>query len=282
MSTQRVALGSLDLGELLVVIRSADPVGDVSIVTSTSEEAAVLDRFVAGAGARTVLLDDRLTGELSVLVPSVQGVSAGVPPVLVLHGDVGSSATLRQVLGELPGLLQCAVVVSYAHAAWARSLTLSVLRRSSVLPVEELRGRTELHPGVVYLAPPLGHAAALDVQAGALVALEAPDEPRIRVAADRLLRSAAGVVPTTVLLLDGIAQPPLDGLRAVRVAGGRIVAGVHAERAAAIRQAADAGLLDAGPTPVAVREVVERVVGDDLAIVTDEFGSAPAGGDRPS
>lgn len=290
MASDRVVLSSLDLGELLVIIRSDAAVGEVAITTTASGEQDVLDRFAADAGSRTVLLDDRISGELSVVVPRVEVAAAGVPQVLVIHGDVGSSATLRRVLGELPGLLPCAVVVSYAHATWARSLTLSVLRRHSVLPVEELRGRTELRPGVVYLAPPLGRAASLDVQGSTLVAHEEEGEPRLRAAADRLLRSAAGVVPTSVLLLDGIAPAPVTGLRAIRVAGGHLLAGVEAERAAAVRQAVQVGLFDDAPAPVATAELVELLAGDDPRIITDGsrtahtdgFGTAHTGGDRPS
>lgn len=283
MSTDRVVLSSLDLDDLLVIVRSeTSQVGDVAITTTRDGEAAILDRFASRAGDRMVLLDDRIRGELGVLVRPVEVAGSGVPPVLVVHGDVGSSASLRQLLSELPGLLQAAVVVSYAHAGWARRLTLSVLRRSSVLPVEELQGRTELRPGVVYLAPPLGLTATLQIQAGALVAIEEPSEPTLRVAADHLLTSAAGTVPTTTLLLEGIAPAPVDGLRAVRVGGGQVVAGAEAERAASVRQATEAGLLGDPSAPIAVPDLVDLVVGDGAPTVSDEFGPATTGGDRPS
>lgn len=283
MSTDRVVLSSLDLDDLLVIVRSeTSQVGDVAITTTRAGEAAILDRFVSRAGNRMVLLDDRIRGELGVLVRSVEPTGSGVPPVLVVHGDVGSSASLRQLLSELPGLLQAAVVVSYAHAGWARRLTLSVLRRSSVLPVEEIQGRTELRPGVVYLAPPLGWTATLQVQAGSLVAIEEPSEPTLRVAADHLLTSAAGAVPTTTLLLEGIAPAPVDGLRAVRVGGGEVVAGAEPGRAASVRQATAAGLLADPSAPIAVPDLVDLLVGDDAPTVADDLGPATTGGDRPS
>jgi chemotaxis response regulator CheB len=283
MSTDRVVLSSLDLDDLLVIVRSQDAqVGDVAITTTPDGEAAILERFVSRAGSRTVLLDDRIRGELAVLVRPARSTGSDVPPVLVVHGDVGSSASLRQLLSELPGLLQAAVVVSYAHAGWARRLTLSVLRRSSVLPVEEIQGRTELRPGVVYLAPPLGRTATLQVQSGSLVAIEEPSEPTLRVAADHLLTSVAGVVPTTTLLLEGIAPAPVDGLRAVRVGGGQVLAGAEAARAASVRQAAEAGLLAEAAGPIAVADLVELLVGDDAPEVSDELGPATTSGDRPS
>ncbi len=280
MNADRVVLSSLDLGEMVVIVRSeSSQEGDVSITTTVDGEAAVLDRFVARAGSRTVLLDDRIQGELHVLVRRLEPTASGVPPVLVVHGDVGSSASLRQLLSELPGLLQATVVVSYAHAGWARRLTLSVLRRSSVLPVEELQGRTELRPGVVYLAPPLGQAATLEVQAGSLVAIEGPSEPTLKAAADQLLSSAGGAIPTTAVLLEGIAPAPVDGLRAIRVGGGQVVAGAEPDRAASVRQAAEAGLLEATDAPIAVADLVDLLSADAVIDVTDELGRAATGGD---
>lgn len=62
MSADRVVLGSLDLDDLLVIVRSdSTPLGDAAITTTRAVEAAVLDRFVSRAGTRTVLLDDAST-----------------------------------------------------------------------------------------------------------------------------------------------------------------------------------------------------------------------------
>jgi chemotaxis response regulator CheB len=86
--------------------------------------------------------------------------------------------------------------------------------------------------------------------------------PTARAAADRLLTTAAQASSTVVVLLDGIASAPVAGLRAVRVAGGRIVPAADAARSATVRQADGAGLLDGAPAVSALPELLGDLAHD--------------------
>ena len=263
MGSDRIFLSSIDLGDLLIVVRDHEPAGSGPwVATSPGDEAAALARFRERGDGRTMLLDDRISGELGVLLPRPLVDADPLPPVLVIHGEAGSANHLRTLLAELPEVVRAAVVVSYPHADWARRLTLSVLRRSSVLPVEELKGRTDLHPGVVYLAPPLGRTAELQVTDGQLVAFDVPVRPTVRDAADRLLVTAAAVTPTVSVLLTGIGPMPARGLRAVRLAGGHVLVHPASEEGLLASQAVAAGLADGDydrDVLVALLEVVGSV-----------------------
>ncbi len=225
--------------ELVTVIREAAAGSPLRSVPRTAgfdelvhrdDAAAVIERFRRLHAQTATFIDDRVTGRLQ-LLPALAAAPHSAPtfagdPLVVMGGNVGAGDALVEVLAHLPGDLAAPVVVHVLHAAWIADPLLERLRRHSRLPVERLVTGTELHPGVVYLAPARGHSSRLVERRGALVAIiEAGSPARAPRALDGLLDAAVAVAGgnTVAVVLSGAGPDGAAGAERVVAAGGTVL-----------------------------------------------------------
>jgi two-component system chemotaxis response regulator CheB len=160
---------------------------------------------------------DRVAGE-----PRAMG--AGQARVVALSASTGGPAALCQVLSSLPGdfPLPILVVQHIAHgfvSGFAEWLTTNMALRAKVAePGESLAART------IYVAPDDRHLGLTNDRT--LLVSSAPPIGGFRPSATFLFESVARVFgkSTLAVVLTGMGQDGLEGLHAVRQAGGQIFA----------------------------------------------------------
>jgi two-component system chemotaxis response regulator CheB len=108
-------------------------------------------------------------------------------PLVTIGASAGGIEAVGRLLAELPESLPAAVIV-VVHIAPVQNRLVSVLGRSSSLPVTQAVDGAELRPGHVYVAAPDHH---LLVEDGHLRVVRGPHENGHRPAIDPLFRSAA-------------------------------------------------------------------------------------------
>jgi len=179
--------------------------------------------------------------------------------VIVVAASVGGPNALAQVIGALPADLGAALlIVQHMPPRFTASLARR-LDESSALRVREAADGDEPSAGLALLAP--GHAH-LDLDAAGRVLLsDAPPEHGVRPAADVTLRAAARIYPgaADMVVLTGMGWDGTAGARAIRAAGGRVVA--EAESTAVVwgmpGSVVEAGLAD---EVVPLGEIAGRIV----------------------
>ena len=189
--------------------------------------------------------------------------------VVVIACSTGGPKALGELIPKLPSPLGAGtVIVQHMPPGFTASLA-SRLDAASQLNVREAAGGETLAPGVALLAPGGAHLR-LDGQRHAQLSDEAP-VGGLRPRADFTIEDAAKLYgPRTVLVvLTGMGRDGLEGAKAVRAAGGRIL--VEAESTCTVygmpRAVAEAGLAD------------EILPLDELAAA---ISSAPEPANRPS
>jgi two-component system, chemotaxis family, protein-glutamate methylesterase/glutaminase len=150
--------------------------------------------------------------------------AAGTPRILAVGASTGGPAALYRILSELPGNfpLPILVVQHIAHgfvegfAAW--------LDTGTPLDVRVARHGEALAPRTVYLARDDNHLGLLDRSTVAVSS--APSIGGFRPSASFLFESVGRLYGRGVVavVLTGMGQDGLDGLRVVRETGGRIIA----------------------------------------------------------
>jgi two-component system chemotaxis response regulator CheB len=166
--------------------------------------------------------------------------------VVVIACSTGGPKALGELVPRLPSPLGAGtLVVQHMPPGFTASLA-TRLDNASQLTVREAAGGEALDPGVVLLAPGGAHLR-LGLDRHARLSDEAPLgglKPR----ADFTIEDAARLYGPRVLLvvLTGMGRDGLEGARAVRAAGGRIL--VEAESTCTVygmpRAVAEAGLAD--------------------------------------
>jgi two-component system chemotaxis response regulator CheB len=166
--------------------------------------------------------------------------------VVVIACSTGGPKALGDLIPKLPSPLGAGtLIVQHMPAGFTASLA-TRLDASSKLKVAEATGGENLEPGVALLAPGGAHLR-LDGLRHAQLSDDAPVgglKPR----ADFTIEDAAKLFgPRTVLVvLTGMGRDGLEGAKAVRAAGGRIL--VEAESTCTVygmpRAVAEAGLAD--------------------------------------
>jgi two-component system chemotaxis response regulator CheB len=172
---------------------------------------------------------------------------AGTRRTVVIACSTGGPRALAAVVPALPAPLGAGtLIIQHMPPGFTGSLA-ARLDRESRLTVREAAGGEALRPGVALLAPGGAH---LRLDGGRVVHLS--DDPPIgalRPRADLTIADAAELFGPDMLLvvLTGMGKDGLDGARAVRAKGGRIL--VEAEETCTVygmpRAIAEAGLADA-------------------------------------
>jgi two-component system, chemotaxis family, protein-glutamate methylesterase/glutaminase len=144
--------------------------------------------------------------------------------VLTIAASTGGPAALHRILSELPATFPLPILV-VQHIALGFSNGLATwLNSASPLEVKVAEDGEALRPGVVYIAPDDRH---LGVRADRSVEVSnASPVGGFRPSGTWLFRSASRVFgpSTAAVVLTGMGQDGLDGLREVREAGGLVMA----------------------------------------------------------
>lgn len=148
----------------------------------------------------------------------------GAPRIVAIAASTGGPAALGRVLGGLPASFALPiVVVQHIADGFVRGLA-TWLETTTSLHVVVARDGERLAPRSVYLAPDGHH---LRVAPGATIAVaRGPAIGGLRPSADALFESVAQVYRRAVVavILTGMGRDGVDGLTAIRAAGGVVIA----------------------------------------------------------
>jgi len=151
--------------------------------------------------------------------------SAARPSKLVVIGSsTGGPGALHQVIPRLPADLEAGViVVQHMPPNFTRSLA-ERLDMESTLPVKEAEAGDRLLTGQVFIAPGGFHLTLS--QDGGIQLNKGPAVNGVRPAVDVTLLSAAALygAATLAVILTGMGHDGRDGARAVKKAGGKVIA----------------------------------------------------------
>ncbi len=174
--------------------------------------------------------------------------------VIGIGSSTGGPQVVHKLLSELPADFPVpVVVVQHINAAFSDPLG-SWLAASSKLQVRVAKDGDVLAPGTVLLAPPQAH---LVVQRGRVTLSDAPAKEGHLPSATIMLESMAKAYGRRAVgvLLTGMGTDGVDGLAAIRTAGGRTVA-----------QSQESSVVWGMPGAAVAKGVVDHVVhGEEMA-----------------
>jgi two-component system chemotaxis response regulator CheB len=218
-------------------------------VGAATESGRARKRYAAGSGASTLRRPVRR--HVSTPVPP-RGATATSRPraagkkMVLIASSTGGPKALGELIPKLPSPLgQGSLIVQHMPAGFTASLA-TRLDGASRLHVAEAGGGEPLDAGRMFIAPGGAHLRIGDDKRLKL----SDDAPMggLRPRADLTILDAARIYGPSLLLvvLTGMGKDGLDGARAVKKAGGRIL--VEAESTCVVygmpRAVADAGLAD--------------------------------------
>ncbi|MEM8735796.1 MAG: chemotaxis protein CheB [Planctomycetota bacterium] len=167
-------------------------------------------------------------GQFSKSTASLPGSPVGaMPEILAIASSTGGPAALKAVLGGLTADFPLPIVCVQHNLVGFDSLLVKQLNSQSKLTVQVAEDGQEIRPGQIYIAPADRHMTlkkkavhhTIELQDGPLVC-------EVRPAADLLFQSVARHFTHRALglVLTGMGVDGLEGSRAIRQAGGRVVA----------------------------------------------------------
>ena len=169
--------------------------------------------------------------------------------LIVIGCSAGGPPALQEILPGLPAGARTAVIVAQHMPARFTTLFASRLARLCALHVCEPADADPVVPGRIYIAPGGRQSLLARDGSGVRFTVRARErDERYAPSADLLMRSASGIYGAAVLavLLTGMGSDGVEGLRAVKEAGGSTIA--ESEATAAVfgmpRGAIRAGLAD--------------------------------------
>lgn len=144
--------------------------------------------------------------------------------IVALAASAGGLHALTHVLSALPADFAAAIVLVQHMQPRRKSLLAEILDRGTGLRVRPAGEGDVLEDGTVYVAPPDRH---LMVEAGGTLRLV--DTPRthfVRPSADRLFESVASAFGDRAIavVLTGTGSDGADGIRAIKLGGGLVLA----------------------------------------------------------
>jgi two-component system, chemotaxis family, protein-glutamate methylesterase/glutaminase len=146
------------------------------------------------------------------------------PRIVAMAASTGGPAALARILADMPADFALPLmVVQHIAAGFVEGLA-AWLNTSSPLSVRVAGTGEPLQPGVVYLAPDDHHLTVADRFRIAIP--QTPPLSGFRPSASIMFESVAHVfgASTVAVILTGMGDDGVAGLRAVRTAGGRILA----------------------------------------------------------
>ncbi len=155
---------------------------------------------------------------------AVSSPATGIRRLIVLVASAGGLNAISRVLAVLPAELPAAVLVLQHLAPHGPGLLSSILDERTALAVRWAEQGERLRAGTVYVAPRDHHLVVR--RGGTLGLTQAGKVWYARPSADVLLASAAAAFgeATVAVILTGRGQDGADGARAVRAAGGVVIA----------------------------------------------------------
>jgi two-component system, chemotaxis family, protein-glutamate methylesterase/glutaminase len=213
-----VTLRGLELGALDFVDKSSVQ-GHMNLLGLADELRAKV-RALAGS-------QRRLAAHRAAPRPPEARVEHGRAEVVVIGTSTGGPAALQAVIPRLPASLAAPIlVVQHMPLGFTRSLA-ERLDQKSALVVREARDGEPPQPGRVLVAPAGRHLKLRRVNGEARLWLDyEPLDALHRPSVDVLMQTAARVYGPGVLgiVLTGMGSDGVEGLRAIRAAGGRTLA----------------------------------------------------------
>lgn len=188
--------------------------------------------------------------------------STGQPRVVTIGASTGGPAALRDVLAALPGNFPIPIlVVQHISKGFLGGLA-NWLAANTRLEVRVASSSDIARAGVVYLAPDDHHLGIRED--GRIVLSSAPPVGPFRPSASRLFESAAEAFGGRMIavILTGMGDDGVSGLRAVHAAGGLVIAQDEATSVVygMPREAARAGVVRTVlPLPEIAAHLVEAV-----------------------
>lgn len=188
------------------------------------------------------------------------GFGLGVAPEIVaIAASTGGPSALMKALSALPRDFPAPIaIVQHITRGFVGGLARWLGDNCSIDAVVAAHNEP-LRPGVAYLAPD-GFHLGVSRRAGALLLSDRPPIEGFRPSANHLFESVAREFGSTAIavVLTGMGSDGVEGLRAMRAAGGRIV--VQDEASCVVygmpRAAVEAGLCDARASLVEIAELL--------------------------
>lgn len=150
--------------------------------------------------------------------------SGVAPRIVAMAASTGGPAALARILGEMPAAFPLPIlIVQHIAAGFVEGLA-SWLHAISGPAVRVARDGDRLRPATVYIAPDGAHLTLADRTTVAISAT--PPLNGFRPSASVLFQSVAQAFgrSAVAVILTGMGDDGISGLRAVRAAGGRIIA----------------------------------------------------------
>ena len=153
------------------------------------------------------------------------GVERARPAIVAIGASTGGPMALAEVLGGLPATYPLPVLVVQHMSAGFVEGFVEWLSGMTPLRVTVASHREPIEAGRVYVAP-VTHHLGVSADGARVQLIEDPPERGIRPSASRLFASVAAAFGDRVqaVVLTGMGDDGVTGLRAVRFAGGRTVA----------------------------------------------------------
>jgi len=193
-----------------------------------------------------------------------------LPLGLAIGASTGGPKALLTLLADL-ALPECthAFLVQHIHPTFV-GILLRRLQAVAAVPVETAAQGGAVHPGRLYLAPAGHHLRVERAPSGFRTVLgQEPPLHGVRPSLDALFTSLAAAFGTRAIgvVLTGMGRDGLEGARAIKARGGRIL--TEAESTCVVygmpRALVEAGLADRqvpiGGMARAIREAAEEVLG---------------------
>jgi two-component system chemotaxis response regulator CheB len=141
--------------------------------------------------------------------------------IVVIAASAGGLAALKGVLGSLRRDFPLPIVVVQHIDPHHVSKVAAILGRHTPLPVKDAVEHDALQAGTVYVAPPDFHAEFLG---HTIMLTHTPPIHFARPSADRSFLSAAAQGPAIGVVLSGAGSDGATGARAIKAAGGVVIA----------------------------------------------------------
>ncbi|MEJ7601584.1 MAG: chemotaxis protein CheB [Kofleriaceae bacterium] len=142
--------------------------------------------------------------------------------IICIGCSAGGVEALPRIIQQLPKDLPASVFIVQHMAATETPYLVEILQRNTRLPIQWAEQGMRSERGQIYVAPPDVHLVFADEH---LVLTRTARENHSRPSIDKLFRSAAAVHASRVIgvLLTGMLDDGVAGLRAIRDAGGAVV-----------------------------------------------------------